>query len=167
MESQDAQPSNKDVRDQIITLFQHEIEHLENLRDILESERRILGSHDVEEIDSSSGTKRTAVSALENASRRRFEYLTKLGINPQEENWFNRVLHLTGNDEKLQATHEHLIAATNQCRSMNQINGLLINRRERLTSEVINLLRANDVTPIYSEQGHSVSSSSARTIGKA
>ena len=167
MESQEANQINKDIRDRIIDLLQQEISQLEHLRDILEAERRVLGSHDISQIDDSSGQKRTAVSALENVSRQRFEYLTSLGINPQEENWFTNVLQKTGDHQELTKIYEHLIAATNQCRSMNQINGLLINRRERMTSEVINLLRANDLPPIYSEQGQSVTASSARTIGKA
>ena len=167
MKAQEAVQQNTDVHQQITALFRQEIRQLENLRDILEIEKQSLGDHNLEKMEEISKQKRSAVSAVESHSQSRFQYLKSLGINPFHENWFEQLNAVSNSMQELPEIYDYLISLTNQCRKLNQVNGLLINRREQLTSRVVNLLRANNTPEIYSESGQSESRSNARMLGKA
>ena len=167
MLAQEANSIQPETQSQIGILLGNELKQLERLREILESEKEALGNHDAQFIEDIVTEKKTAVSAVEKASVQRMNFVKSLGINPLSENWFEQTMLGLGDAKVLLEKFDYLISLTSRCRALNQMNGLLINRRELLTSKVINILRANSSPEIYSNNGYSESSSDTRMLGKA
>lgn len=167
MLAQDATSQNKEVPIHLLRWIEAEIKELEKLRDILESEKQALGTHDAALIENTTKLKRAAVSGVEQASLQRGNYVRSLGINPLMEGWFDKIRSFATFENDLLERYEYLLSLTSRCRSLNQTNGLLINRREQLTSKVINILRANSSPEVYSGTGQSEPNSDTRILGKA
>lgn len=167
MLAQDATQQNTGTHHNLAALLDSEILELEQLREVLETEKTVLGGHDVQQTEDTSRQKRKAVSAVEKASLQRIHYLRSAGVNPVTEDWYEHFVKIVGVSDEVRERYDYLASLTNRCRVLNQTNGLMINRRELLTSKVINILRANNTPEIYSDSGQSESASDTRILGKA
>ena len=167
MFAQDAIQQNMSSDHGLAGLLENEILELERLLDALETEKTVLGGHDVQQMESTSKQKRQAVSSVEKASLERIQHLRASGISPVTEDWYQKYSQTRDASEELNERYQYLVSLTNRCRTLNQTNGLLINRRELLTSRVINILRANNTPEVYSDSGQSESTTDTRSLGKA
>lgn len=167
MLAQEADNQNRDVQPTVLTLLNNEVSQLEKLLEILEQEKVVLGGHDAGQLEAITSQKRTTLSEVENTSQKRIVYIRQLGIDPFSEGWFEQLKAYMGNSTTLSEKFDYLVSLTNRCRTLNQTNGLMIHRREALTSNVINILRANNTPEIYSDSGQSESRSDTRILGKA
>lgn len=161
-------PSTLSPLEQLLfSLLENETQLLENLLQVLEAEKSVLGNHDLDALENTIREKALVVAALEKESQKRFECVAKYGVAPNSADWLEQLTPLLADQTRFLISYDYIVSLTNKCRDMNKNNGLLINHREGLTSKVINVLRTSSAPDVYSDSGQSKSSGESRVIGKA
>jgi flagellar biosynthesis/type III secretory pathway chaperone len=141
-------------RDVAIALDQ-QVEAMSAVLEALQSERAALELRDAEALASAVTRKQDTLNAagvLEQQSRR---ILAELGNSRRR----------GGADHGLSARWQRLVGLTQQCRALNDGNGLMINGQRRVVEQTLRLLRGDNIPRTYGANGVSATGGpSGRTL---
>ena len=152
---------------QLASLLSREVDCLQALLSILNTEHNALLSGDVEAIEQITTKKNQALANQANTSLARQQFARQLTGSDSEQS-LRDYITTASNRPELEACHASLLALAKQCQDENRINGRLITQKQQQAQGALNILRQTDNNPTtYSGHGDTSSQQSGRTLGKA
>ena len=131
-------------------LLERELAYTIDLAQLLQQEADTLASRaPVEKLEALSRNKQDMVHSLEGIAREREQLLKHAGI----EDDLNQVIPRL-NNVRLVALWENLLEQATQCRQLNQVNSLIINRNYENTLQALDILHGKTAGPaLYTARG--------------
>jgi flagella synthesis protein FlgN len=121
----------------------------------LQSERAALERRDAEALSSAVSRKQDSLRRAGTVDPEMGSLLAVLGRSRRH----------GGGDQVLAARWQHLVSLTEQCRALNEGNGLLINGQRRIVDQALRLLRGQNSPPTYGADGSASGRPAARMLG--
>lgn len=141
-----------DPGSEILSALRRELHSLELVRSALDTESLALSEGDVSKIESSIHSKEAALVNHQRIMDQRPPAGEGHAANPD-----------------IAALQDRLSALANECKEMNQQNGILISKLSDRTRAALNVLRSiDDMTVLYSSSGvEAATGKGSRVLGKA
>jgi len=147
-------------------LLGSELNQLSLLLDILTRETEALLSTDISEIEALTEEKNRLLDSQRHATHAREQFMQNMTGSKGREG-MEKLASDSINPKPLMATINDLNDLATHCQEINRHNGKLILKQQRYATSALNILRQENTTPTYSNQGDKVSGTSTRSFGKA
>ena len=142
----------------LLTSFREDIEQAQRLLELLESEHHALCHSDLPVLESLLGEKTTLLDRLDQQRRQRSERMRALGLSADRAGLESLAARGADGEALLQAADE-LSDLLNQCQTLNQRNGRLIQYGQTNVEGLLLVVRGkNDTAGLYNRLGQSAAS---------
>ena len=151
---------------QLKLLLEKDLTDISNLRATLKEEANALKERDSEKINHLARNKGTLVKQIEDRARAKVKLITASGAQI-EAGKVKSGIEALGDPELANLWNESL-AQLDDCKQLNQINGLVIERSRARNQKIMDLVRGQHAKPkLYGNKGAEQAYSSATSIAKA
>ena len=151
---------------QLKLLLEKDLTDISNLRATLKEETNALKERDSEKINHLAKNKGTLVKQIEDRARAKVKLITASGAKIEA----GKVKHgidALGDSELSNLWSESLLQL-DECKQLNQVNGLVIERSRARNQRIMDLVRGQHTKPkLYGNTGSEQAYSSATSIAKA
>lgn len=157
---------NHESEQNFTNLLASELTQLSLLHDILTKETEALLSTNVSDIEILTAEKNRLLNTQRQATHAREQFMqTITGNNGRAA--MEKLASDSINSKPLLTAINDLNDLATRCQEINRHNGKLILKQQRYATSALNILRQENTTPTYSNQGDEVSGTSTRSFGKA
>ena len=151
---------------QLKLLLEKDLSDLAALLSALNEESNALKERNSDQISALAKTKATLVKQIEDRARAKVKLITASGAKI-EAGKVKTGIDALGDQELSALWHESLVKL-DECKELNQINGLIIERSRTRNKKIMDLVRGQHSTPtLYGNKGAEQAYSSANSIAKA